>query len=151
DQVQPDDNDPSRLAEEFYKGTYTRYRHIVANLDVIRPDKIDRIASAFAFRNIVVVHGASGQGKTSLAYRYLHDHAVGRWCFQVHRLDDDGHALRVARALADHARALGVRLLVYLDIAPRNLHWRWLVSALAELSTIEVLVTVREEDWARAK
>jgi len=141
----------ARLSEEFYKGTYTRYEHIAADLDVNRASKLDRIDQAFTRNNAIVVHGASGQGKTSLAYRYLRDRAVGSWCVEVRLLEDAPHALQVARVLAAHAKAMGVRMVAYVDVAPRNLNWSWMVRELAGMPNVRVLVTLRAEDWARAK
>ncbi|XYH97145.1 hypothetical protein ACMHYB_56820 [Sorangium sp. So ce1128] len=142
--------DRARLSDEFYQGTYTRYEHIVADLDVRRDRKLTQIDEAFTRKNAVVVHGASGQGKTSLAYRYMRDRAVG-FCVEVRVLDDALHALQVARVLASHAKAMGTRMVAYVDVAPRNLNWRSLVRELAGISHLRLLVTVREEDWARAR
>ena len=67
----PPDEERPRLQEEFYEGGYTRFEHILADLDFRRDEKLAEIAQAFERRNIVITHAASGQGKTTLAYRYL--------------------------------------------------------------------------------
>ncbi len=46
------------LTNEFYQGISTRYDHILANLDVDRPEKTGEIARKFEEARIVVIHGA---------------------------------------------------------------------------------------------
>jgi len=64
------------LRDEFYQGIAARYSHILADLDVQRPEKLQEIAQKFSQKSVVIVHGASGQGKTTLAYRYLRDFSL---------------------------------------------------------------------------
>ena len=91
------------LAEQFYKGVSSRFSHIQAGLDIVRTEHIDKIWQAFQDgHKTVVVHGASGQGKTTLAYRYLHDFIPDEWCFQINFIDNRKHAEAIALAIADH-------------------------------------------------
>jgi hypothetical protein len=57
------------LTNEFYLGISTRYDHILADLDITRSTKLEKIAEAFKSTRVVIVHGASGQGKTTLNKR----------------------------------------------------------------------------------
>ena len=144
--------DPERLAQEYFQGVDARYEHILAGLDVVRSDKLAEIERKFESSNVVIVHGASGQGKSTLAFRYLHEKASSDWRFYVDlRLTDDKRqVLRVANALSGHAKAIRRPCIVYIDVSPSDRDWPELVRALSDLSDLRILVTIREEDWRRA-
>jgi hypothetical protein len=137
------------LAGEYYRGVSARYDHILAELDVVREFKLRQIEDAFADSRVVIVHGASGQGKSTIGLRYFHDFVPAAWRFAVRLVADRAHAVRVAAALAGHLRAIAAPMYVYLDVSPRDADWPELVRSLVELPEVRVLVTIREEDLAR--
>ncbi|HKO98121.1 MAG TPA: hypothetical protein VJU86_14080 [Pyrinomonadaceae bacterium] len=139
-----------QLADEFYQGISARYEHILAGLDVVRAEKLAAISVAFDENRVVIVHAASGQGKTTLAFRYLRDFFPAEWRFRVASLSSREQVLRVALAITKHADAIGIPLAVYVDVTPRDTEWTDLVRELANHPSIRVLVTIREEDWRRA-
>src|SRR5690606_29907860 len=57
-----------KLREGFFYGISAKYEHILSNLDVLRDDKLYSIRDCFKKNDIVFIHGASGQGKSTLAY-----------------------------------------------------------------------------------
>ena len=139
------------LKEEFYLGMSARYEHILADLDVIRNDRLQEIAEGFSRADIVILHGASGQGKTTLAYRYLREFFPNHWRFQVKLVESRQHALSLATALVGHADAMGMPpVAVYLDVSASDKDWPDFVRELSAHRNIRVLVTVREEDLQRA-
>lgn len=138
------------LRSQFYAGVSARYEHIQASLDFRREDKLEAIVQGFQERNIVIVHGASGQGKTTLAYRYLHDYYPATWRYQVVLIENPSHALRIASALNGQADALEAPIVVYIDVRSNDLNWTEIVRKLAQHKWIKVLVTVREEDFRQA-
>ena len=152
DTLNSDEVDPERLAQEYFQGVDARYEHILAGLDVVRSDKMEEIEQKFESSNVVIVHGASGQGKSTLAFRYLHEKASSDWRFYVDlRLTDDKRqVLRVANALSGHAKAIQRPCIVYIDVSPSDREWPELVRALSDLPELRILVTIREEDWRRA-
>src|SRR5262249_15761729 len=75
----PEGVDTARLRQEFYSGVSARFEHILSQLDVRRDAPLKAIDDAFQTCRLVVVHGASGQGKTALAYRYLRDFVPEGW------------------------------------------------------------------------
>ena len=109
-----------QLADEFYRGISARYEHILADLDVVRADKLASIANGFSKNRVVIVHAASGQGKTSLAFRYLRDFFPAEWRFRIASLNSREQVLRVALAITKHADAIGVPVSVYVDVKPRD-------------------------------
>ncbi len=146
----PIDAQRARLTESFFRGVAARYDHILAGLDVRRPDKLQEIAQKFAEHQVIIIHGASGQGKSTLAYRYLHESFPSQWRFQVRVVDGREHALSIALALSGHADVLGMPLAIYIDVSPRDSGWLDLVEQLSRHPQIQILVTVREEDFRRA-
>ena len=144
--------DPQRLAQEFFQGVDARYEHILADLDVVRSEKLAEIRQKFESSNVVIIHGASGQGKSTLAFRYLHDYVSNDWRFfiDLRLIDDIRQILRVANALSGHAKTIERPCIVYVDVSPSDQDWPELVRALSHLPELRVLVTIREEDWRRA-
>lgn len=147
-QIEPEQQ--TQLEEEFYRGVYTRYDHILAGLDVVRPTPMQDVDARFQQSHVVIIHGASGQGKTTLAYRYLEEYFPALWRFKVQAVESRTHALSVATALVGHADAIGVRMLVYLDVSSRDAGWPELAKQLSAHENIRVLITIREEDFQRA-
>jgi len=145
--IESDDPD---LRDEFFAGASARYEHILAELDFLRPSKMESIKQGFSKENIVIIHGASGQGKSTLAFRYLHDNYPEQLRYNIKLVQDRNHALQITRALSGYAEALGTSIIVYLDVSPRDQDWTELLVQLAENPFIQVLVTVREEDFYRA-
>ena len=71
--IEVSDKQREFLAEEFASGVAARLEHIIAGVDVRRDFFIDRINDTLRESNVTVIHGASGQGKTALAYRYCQE------------------------------------------------------------------------------
>lgn len=138
------------LDNEFFLGGRVRIEHIATNLDVRRNDLLNEIHSSFEKENVVIVRGASGQGKTTLAYRYILDLSPRDFRFEVLRACDLRHARRMATAIAAHSEALDVPTLIYIDVHPGDKFWVELVRTLLPANGIRVLVTIREEDWFRS-
>jgi len=143
------DDQRTELQNEFYAGVSARYEHILAGLDFRREDKLAEITAKFENGQVVIVHGASGQGKTSLAYRYLHDTFPDAWRFAIEVIEGRQHAIEIARALAGHANAVGIPMAIYIDVSPRDTAWPELVKPLARHPGFHILVTIREEDFRR--
>jgi hypothetical protein len=148
--TQVDTSRNEQLAKEFYNGISTRYSHILAGFDVPRHDKLNAIEQAFSpDTRTVIVHGASGQGKTTLALRFLHDYVPEQWRYSISYLQDKNQIARVANALAGHLRVVNAPLYLHLDVSPRDHEWPELVKNLLDEKNIRLLITIREEDLAR--
>ena len=145
-----DDKEKLSLRAEFYRGVSARHEHILAGLDFRREQKMAEIAEGFSRENVVIVHAASGQGKTTLAYRYLHEAYPSQWRFSIQLVENRQHALRIATALAGHANAVQAPMVVFIDVSPRDADWPELVKQLANHPYLQILVAIREEDFRRA-
>ncbi len=150
-EVEIDPTRLTRLREEFYEGTSANTDHISANLDVRRPAWINAIAESFIRDDVTVVHAASGQGKTTLALRYICDHFPPECSFAVSCITDRKHAAQMALALSGHANATGLTIVIHIDVSPRDRDWTDLVQLLSRVPRFKILVTIREEDFQQAE
>lgn len=135
------------LKNAYFEGIAARYEHIVSNLDVPRPIRLLAISNGYKIKRVVILHGASGQGKSTLAYRYLHDFYPDYWRYQVRIVEGRQHALSIASALSGYVEAIGIPMIVYVDVSSNDRGWVDLVKRLYEHRNILVLVTIREEDY----
>lgn len=143
--------DHELLRRELYQGVGARYSHIAADVDVPRRQKLKDIDDEFQKTNVIIIHGASGQGKSTLAYRYLHEYVPAKLRFEVASIQDLRHAQSISAALIGYARALEVPLFIYIDVQPRDTIWLEIAARLAALPAVRLLVTIREEDWLRSQ
>lgn len=141
--------DTDRLRHEYRQGVQAQWEHILADADCRRAERLAEIHRQLQSRPILIVRGASGQGKSSLGWRYLHDYCAEGLRFHVRLIEGREHALRVANALRAHVTRLRLQAVVFLDLSPADTGWPDLVRELA-LAGLKVLVTVREEDFHRA-
>ncbi|WP_404309845.1 hypothetical protein [Neorhodopirellula lusitana] len=138
-----------RWTREYRQGVQARWEHIQAEADFPRADRLNQIHRQLQQSAIVIVRGASGQGKSSLGWRYLYDFCAKGLRFHVRLVEGREHALRVANALRAHVLRLRLQAVVYLDVSPSDTGWPELVRELASFG-LKVLVTIREEDYRRA-
>lgn len=141
---------PEALAKEYASGVAARFEHIVAGLDVRRDSLLARVHDCVTRHSVTVLHGASGQGKSSLGYRYAHDFLPEKWRFYVDLIENSTHARNIALALVGHAKATASRTLVLVDVVPGNMAWVELARSLANHPSLKLLVMAREEDWRRS-
>ncbi len=138
-----------RLREEYRRGAQARWEHILADLDHPRKARLSELHKKISRRSVVVVRGASGQGKSSLAFRYMQDYVPDGLRFNVCVVEDRLHALSIANALRGHVARLQLRAVVLIDLSPIDAGWVDLARELVR-GGMKVLVTVREEDFHRA-
>lgn len=138
----------NQLAKGYYEGTAARFEHIVADLDVPRNEKIVDIRNRFRDNNIVIVHGASGQGKSSLAYRYVHEFH-SELAYEIVVLPNLSETLMQIQALNSLSKSLEIPIILYIDVPPGNLNWIQILKDFAFNDSFKFLVTIREEDWNR--
>ncbi len=145
-----DDEEQEELSEGFYQGIPAQYKHILADLDVKRHQKMKDIAQKFEEKRVVIIHGASGQGKTTLAYRYLHDHVRQMPRFKIECVQGRIHAFELASKIIDYAKTLDAPVFVYFDVSVQDSDWIDLAKKLSLHRNIFFLITIREEDFKRA-
>lgn len=137
-----------KLKNDFYQGISATYNHILANVDVIREEKLHLLNDKLKKTNVVFVHGASGQGKSSLCYRYLHDFCVNTTVFTLNKLPNDIHTIyEVISSLEGISKGLAFPITLYIDVDPGQKEWINIVKELTSKTNFNFLISIREEDW----
>lgn len=132
-----------QLREAFREGVTAQWSHITADLDIERQAHLQAIESGFKSSNMVIVHGASGQGKSALAYRYLHDYCPAAARYEIRDLTTEKRALEVITAITGYK----VPLTFYVDASHKDKGLPEFLRRIAENPYARCLVTIREEDW----
>ncbi|MEE4253772.1 MAG: hypothetical protein V2I50_06990, partial [Desulfuromusa sp.] len=134
--------DREQLRKAFHEGVSVGWQHILSDLDVKRQQHLNAIQEGFRKTKIVIVHGASGQGKSALAYRYLHDYCPAV-SYEIRDLSTEKRALEVAAALAGYS----IPFTFYVDASHNDKGLAEFLQRIHEMPHISCLVTIREEDW----
>lgn len=124
--------------------------HIRNHCDLYRKRWIEEIDKRFERNNIVLIKGASGQGKSSLAYRYFIDNYPELSVMCIQKVMSEEQAIDILSIL----RGLNDRkdIAVYFDVEPYDVHWLWVCEKAIELGVdIKILITIREEDFQRSE
>lgn len=141
-------DDVEHLKLDFYKGISATYKHILADVDVVRADKLNLIQEKFKESNIVFIHGASGQGKSTLAFRYLNENCVGTTVLELKQLPENIETIYdVINSLEGISKGIRFPITIYIDVEPGNKEWISILRELATKKNFNFLVTIREEDW----
>jgi hypothetical protein len=143
--------DSTTLSNNYYQGEAARFEHILSNLDVKRDVKLNLMRQLLKERNVLFVHGASGQGKSTLAYRFLHDYYPQTLRFKIAITENRQHALNMALAIYQHIKAMELPAIIFIDVSPHDNGWEELVKTLSVYPNIQLLITIREEDWNKAR
>ncbi|MBP5424032.1 MAG: hypothetical protein J6Y78_16490, partial [Paludibacteraceae bacterium] len=119
--------------------------HIMAGLDIERGDVENDVETAFRKSNIVIVHGLSGAGKSTFAYRYIYEHASAM-AYEIRNCNLK-NVNDVLASLSAIANGLRIPAMFYFDVNPSNQEWIEAISVLAGRKDVRCLVTMRQEDW----
>lgn len=138
------DLDVEILKKGFYSGLSAKSEHVLLDLDVPRTDKMEAIKSAFKEQNVVIINGASGQGKSVLSYRYIKENCA--LAYEIKSCDRNTLASLHA-SLTEICNGLSVPILLYFDAKPADAAWVELVQNFSKLKNVRCLISLRNEDW----
>lgn len=139
-----------KMKLEYQMGIDAHPQYIRENLDIIRPYWLQQLEKGFEEKNIVLIRGASGQGKSTLAYRFLLNTYPEKDIICVAKILGEENAVEISAALKGLSRNRGNSLIVYIDVAPYDTNWIWLCQELCKHeSDLKLLVTIREDDFRR--
>ncbi|MBN1055528.1 hypothetical protein DVW05_09230 [Clostridium botulinum] len=140
------------LTSEYQLGVNAHPQHIRNNLDIIRDEWLEQIEDCFENNNnIIIVKGASGQGKSSLAYRYLINNYPENYIFVVEKIVDSQQAIDIVAALNGLSASKSGNIIVYIDVSPYDKEWLWIVEEINKRGiNLKLLITIREEDFNRS-
>lgn len=137
------------LLNDYRMGVNASPDHIRSGCDLRRERWLNEIRDRFLKNNIVLIKGASGQGKTTLAYRYLIDNYPELNIMCIQRVTSEEQAIDILSVL----RGLNARkdIVVYIDVEPYDIQWLWICEKALELAKdIKILISIREEDFQRS-
>ena len=139
------------LTAEYRNGIDANPDHIRNNLDINRKIWIEKIEKAYKNNNIVIIKGLSGQGKSTIAYRFLIDNYNEEFVFVIEHINDYKQAQDIISAISGLARSKTQESIIYIDITPYDTSWKWILDQVQKrYINIRVLITIREEDYNRA-
>lgn len=135
--------------KEYKNGVSALPQHIFNDFDIPRRYWLNVLDENFKKHNLTIIHGSSGQGKSSLAYRYLFDNYAANEVFIVSGISNQQQAIDISTALRELEKN-EFNMIVYIDVRPYDGNWVWLIEQISTLNlSMPVLVTLREEDFNR--
>lgn len=139
--------DYEALKHEYSQGVNAHPAHIRHNLDFRRSYWIDKIQEEMGDSGAVVVKGVSGQGKSTLCYRYLIDFYPEGCVFSVNMISTEEQAQNLVSAI-DALGKHNENLVIYIDVKPGETLWAFLLQELQLRGiSIPVLISIRDEDY----
>lgn len=138
---------PEQLREEFFQGVSAHPAHIRLGLDFKRNYWLQKIHEVLENTRVALVKGVSGQGKSTLCYRYLLETYPEGVVFCVRAIATEGQAQNLVSAidgLGKHNR----NIIIYIDVQPGETLWAFLLQELQSRGLrIPVLISIRDEDY----
>ena len=148
--VSTDNTNQTLLEKEFYNATLTRYEHILLGLDVNREKHLKTMNDEIKKHNIIILKGASGQGKTALLYSYVHSYVNDCLCYELNIQQDPVITQQSIQAIASISKKLGIPTVFVINVNPNSTDWLQIIKESAHLNHIRFLVAIRNEDWYKA-
>lgn len=138
-----------QLKYEYSQGVSAHPTHIRNNLDFKRNYWINEIQTVINNKGVVILKGVSGQGKSTLCYRYLIDTYPEGCVFCVRSIANEKQAQNLVAAL-DALGKHNEKIIIYIDVQPGETLWAFLLQELQSRGlTTPVLISIRDEDYNR--
>lgn len=148
--ISTENTNQTLLEKEFYNATLTRYEHILLGLDVNRKKYLELINDELKENNTIILKGASGQGKTTLLYSYVHNYVNDWLSYELNTQQDPITTQQSIQAIASISKKLEVPTIFVINVNPNSTDWLQIIKESAHLNHIRFLVAIRNEDWYRA-
>ena len=104
-----------QLKQEYLQGVSAHPTYIRNNYDFRRNSWMTRIQEVINSKGVAILKGVSGQGKSSLCYRYLIDTYPEGCVFCVRSITNEGQAQNLVTAL-DGLGKHNSNLIIYIDV-----------------------------------
>ena len=141
--------DHKQLEKEYLQGVSAHPTYIRNNFDFKRNYWMEEIQTVINSNGVAILKGVSGQGKTTLCYRYLIDTYPEGCVFCVRTIANEGQAQNLVSALEGLGKH-NEHLIIYIDVQPGETLWAFLLQELqARGLSIPVLISIRDEDYNR--
>jgi hypothetical protein len=133
-------------SSDYFEGKKTRTGHIALGLDVKRPKWLKKIDEVFVKTNVCIIREASGQGKSTLAFRYAFDYWNPETTFIIKVVESAEHAEQISNYLKALSE-LGLAISVLIDdIKKEKQFFSNVIQNLANYR-IPFLITSRNDDY----
>lgn len=132
-------------AARYYQGRAATPADIAAGRDALRPKLLAEIRQILGTKPCCIIRAPSGQGKSTLLYRFAYE-TLGEWpIFRLHRLDQ--RTVDEFVGLLPSLNGLPVLLIIDDLTAGPNGEWLQALRRLMERPEVKILATSREADW----
>lgn len=149
DEMKTEKKTVETLKDEYCLGVSAHPDHIRASLDFKRPFWVIKIQDAIESTGVALVKGVSGQGKTTICYRYLIDCYCESNIFCVRSVSSESQALDLVAAMRGLDQYLS-DIILYIDVKPGETYWAFFIQELQSRGLkIPVLLSIRDEDYNR--
>lgn len=134
--------------DDYRAGKQTRPGHIASGLDFKRERWLKQIADVIDKTKICVIKSSSGQGKSSLAFRFAFENWKDNSIFLLNKMATEQDAEQVCSFLK-FQRSLAIVPFLIIDNANWQKRYWGRVAQECVSCGGQAIVTVRAEDWAR--
>jgi hypothetical protein len=146
--IQPLTFESEEMTADYYDAKDARPGHIAAGLDAPRLQWQRDIEEKLQHVQVCIVKAPSGQGKSTLLYRYAFEHLAPNTVFRLNACPSEEHAGQIVEYLTQRL-SLGLPLLVLIDsLTERTQLWYHVAAQLAG-QPVRFLMATREDDWYR--
>lgn len=137
-----------QMTSDYYEGKSARPGHITAALDAPRPHWQQEIVEKLRRVSACIIRASSGQGKSTLLYRYAFKHFIPDTVYRINGCSSEDQVGQIIDYLTQRL-LLGLPLLVLVDnLSFSTRLWHRVAAELAG-QPIHFLIAAREEDWYR--
>ena len=138
------------LKAQYLAGINAHPDHIRNGFDIRRTYWIKQIEEEFNQNNVVIIRGASGQGKSTLAYRFCFDYYPEDKIVCVKRILNWGDIEKAVTSLKQVQ--LDDEFVLIYDVQPGDMEWADFIEEFVKYGKelhCKLLVTIRQEDYNR--
>lgn len=136
------------LEIEYKSGVNAQPDHIRNSLDIRRDRLMSEIYTELKQKRVVIIRGASGQGKTTAAYRYLLDKYEEDQVICIRNLRNSSQTDDIIHIIKNLGEP--ETFILYIDVNPGNIEWIYLCDEFINQNVkSKLLITIREEDYNR--
>ncbi|MCK5072712.1 MAG: hypothetical protein KAQ98_04745 [Bacteriovoracaceae bacterium] len=135
-----------RKPNDFLDGKATRLGHIDSNLDIIRTGWMHKIDNALSKAGICIVKSASGQGKSTLIFRYARSYWPAEDTFYLNSCASHGEISKIIEYFGYREKMNISSFLIIDKITRNNFLWAELAARCSSIG-VPVVVSIRNEDW----
>lgn len=139
------DSADAASANRYYQGFSTSPADIAAGFDALRPALLAEVDRGLAAKRCCVIRSSSGQGKTTLMYRYAYEVSGDNLILRLHMLSHA--AVTDAVRATSHLKQTGILVLVDDLARGERTEWPVVLRRLLEIPNVRVIATSREDDW----